>query len=112
MLEALKAMENYDIIFFTPHEENEDEVSVQSATYKTPGEKIGGTEMGDFYDIVLFRMDEEDELIDLERFQAILVDPRVYVGRMVKSDYFGMVAKKTTNSDNMVDDIFAKWASY
>lgn len=111
MLEELRNIKDYDAIFFIPHEEDDTLTNVNVASYKNASEKIGGTELGDFYDIILFRMSDEDEVIDLERFQAILVDPRVYVSRMVKSDYYGLVAKKTTTSDKFVDDTFDNWSN-
>jgi hypothetical protein len=51
------------MIFFTPHEEDEESTEVRAATYKQSGEKVGGSQMGDSYHIVLFRMDEEDVVI-------------------------------------------------
>ena len=54
-------------------------------------------------------MSDEDDIIELEKFEAILVDPKVYVSRMVKADYYGMVAKKTTTSEDFVAKTFANW---
>lgn len=111
MLQQLRDIKEYDAIFFIPHEDDDTLTNINVASYKKEGEKIGGTEMGDFYDIILFRMSEEDNVTDLERFEAILVDPRVYISRMVKDDWYGLVAKKTTSSASMVDDTFASWSN-
>lgn len=111
MLQQLRDIKDFDAIFFVPHEEDDSLTNINVASYKTVGEKVGGTVMGDFYDIILFRMNEEDNVIDLEKFEAILVDPKVYVSRMVKSDYYGLVAKKTTTSDKFVGDIFDNWSN-
>ena len=67
--------------------------------------------MGDLYDIILFRLDEEYDITDLDRFEGILVDPREYVSRMVKSDWYGMVSRKTSTSGEMANGVFAKWSS-
>jgi hypothetical protein len=109
MLAQLRDIKEYDTIMFVPHEEDETLTNINVATYKKSGEKIGHTELGDFYDIILFRMSEEDDIVDLEKFEAILVDPRVYVSRMVKEDWYGMVAKKTTTSEEFVQRTFDKW---
>lgn len=112
MLEDLKSITNYDMIFFTPadDEENDDAVAIVSAQYKQPGEKLEGNSSGDAFEIVLFRMDEEDNLIDLDRFTGILIEPREYISRMIMDQWFGMVARKTTTSDGVVSDVFASWA--
>jgi hypothetical protein len=109
MLKQLQEIKEYDAIFFIPHPEDETMTNINVASYKKTGDKIGGTELGDFYDIILFRMSEEDDIVDLEKFEAILVDPRVYVSRMVKDDWYGLVAKKTTTSDELVNNTFANW---
>ena len=109
MLKQLQETKEYDTIMFVPHPEDETLTNVTIASYKKYGEKIGGTALGDFYDIILFRMNEEDDIIDLEKFEAILVDPKVYVSRMVKDDWYGLVAKKTTTSGDFVANTFAKW---
>jgi len=108
MLEALRDIINYDTIFFVPHPEDENQVKIDIATYKDPGEKLNGSEMGDMFDIILFRMDEDD-VTDLDRFDGILVEPRTYISRMIKDDWYGMVTRKTTTSDKMADEVFANW---
>lgn len=109
MLPQLRDIKEFDAIFFVPHEEDDSLTNINVASYKKKGDKFGGTELGDFYDIILFRMNEDDDLVDLEKFEAILVDPRVYVSRMVKEDWYGLVAKKTTTSEEFVNNTFDKW---
>lgn len=112
MLEALKEMKDYDILFFTPHEVEEDQVEVKSAIYKDRGEPLDIHCEGvhHSFDIVLFRMDD-DGMKDLERFQGVLTEPREYVSRMIKSDYYGFVARKTTTSSKVVQDTFDTWST-
>ena len=112
MLEIFRQIKNYDTIFFVPNDESDDDnqVKLEIAHYKEQGEKVGGSEMGDLYDIIVFRMDEEYNLIDLDKFEGILIEPREYVSRMIKQDWYGMVSKKTTTSHKLVDDVFAKWS--
>lgn len=109
MLKQLQDIKEYDTIMFVPHPEDDTLTNINVATYKKQGDKVGATEVGDFYDIILFRMNEDDGIVDLEKFEAILIDPKVYVTRMVKCDYYGLVAKKTTTSEDFVANTFAKW---
>ena len=89
--------------------DDENQVKIDIATYKDRGEKLDGSEMGDMFDIILFRMDDED-VTDLDRFEGILVEPRTYISRMIKDDWYGMVTRKTTTSKSMADDVFANWS--
>ena len=113
MLSVFQKIKDFDTIFFVPNPEsdNDNEVQIEVANYKEVGEKVGGSEMGDLYDIIVFRLDEESNVTDLDKFEGILVEPREYVSRMIKSDWYGMVSRKTTTSDKLTTDIFAKWSA-
>jgi hypothetical protein len=108
MLDLLKQIDSFDTAFFTPHE-NQNNVKLEFTDYKNKGEKIGGSAMGDLYDIVLFRLSEDIEVIDLDRFEAILSEPKTYIFHMIKENWYGMVAKKTTTSHIITDKVFDKW---
>ena len=77
--------------------------------YNKKGENLGGSREGKSYDIILFRMGDEG-VLDLDKFEAILTEPRVYISRMIKDDWYGLVARKTTTSNTMVQDIFDGWS--
>ena len=111
MLDVLRNIKEYDTIFFVPHPEDDNQVKLEVAQYKKAGEKIGGSSMGDNFDIILFRLNDDYDITDLDRFDAILVEPREYVSRMVKEDWYGMVSRKTTTSDEMANGVFANWSS-
>jgi hypothetical protein len=51
---------------------------------------------------------ESGKLIDPEKFEAILLEPLEYISNMIKSDWYGIVARKTTTSQKFVDTIFDK----
>jgi hypothetical protein len=110
MLNIFEKIKDYDAIFFVPADD-ESQVKIEVAKYKEIGEKVGGSELGDLYEIILFRMDEESNITDLDKFEGILIEPREYVTRMIKDDWYGMVTKKTTTSDKLTTDVFAKWAA-
>ena len=66
------------------------------------------SDIGDLYDIIIFRGNEVDGYHDLERFEAILACPYTYSNRMYQGHYYGIVAKKTTTSEDIVESIVSK----
>jgi hypothetical protein len=93
--------EEYDGINFYINEDGDIEVDV--FTYNTPSEKLKGSDMGDLYDIIIFP--EEPPKMP-ERFSAVLSSPTHYVSRMIEDGFLGVVARKTTTSDEFMDDTF------
>ena len=93
--------EDYDGINFYINEDGDIEVDV--FTYNTPSEKLKGSDMGDLYDIIIFP--EEPPKMP-ERFSAVLSSPTHYVSRMIEDGFLGVVARKTTTSDEFMDDTF------
>ena len=47
MLDVLRGIKEYDTIFFVPHPEDDEQVKIEVAQYKTTSEKVPGSEMGD-----------------------------------------------------------------
>ena len=110
MLDLFREIKEYDAVLFVPDPEGtENQLKVQVTRYKNPGEKIGGSSMGDLFDIIIFRINEDYDLVDLERFEGILVDAREYVSRMIKEDWYGYICRKTTTSEKGADEIFDNW---
>ncbi len=86
----------YDVLFFLPGSKHET-IHLKQQVYKKPGKKLDGSVLGDAYHIVLFKL-EEDEMVDLDNFDAILIDPFTYIGQLIPQNWYGLVAKKTTTS--------------
>jgi hypothetical protein len=109
MLEFLKELniDEHDAIFFIPGPKK-DSIQIEAATYKTPGEKIGGSQLGDAYHVILFREAEDGELINVDRFDAIFCDPLEYISGLIPQNWFGILAKKTTTSNTFVENTFDK----
>jgi hypothetical protein len=109
MIEIPKDLRNeqFDAFFFLPGEK-EDTVHLESATYKEAGEKVGGSSLGDGYHIILFREDEEGELVDVEQFNAVLIDPVTYITRMIDIEWYGILARMTTTSESFIKSTFDK----
>jgi len=108
MAELREVLDNdSDSYFFLPMEES-DNIHVQSSNYKDRGTKLNGSELGDCYHIILFREDDDGGMIDLDRFEGILTAPVEYITRMIKENWFGIVCRKTTTSEEFVNNTFAK----
>lgn len=92
---------DFDGLNFYRNEDGDHEVS--GFEYKKAGEKIGGTEMGDLYHIIIFQ-EEPPKMPEL--FEAILISPLHYVSRMMEDGFLGIVSKVTTNSQDVAETMF------
>jgi hypothetical protein len=112
MLDFLKPLkdEEYDAFFFLPGESDE-QIHIELNHYKNPGEKIKGSEIGDWWHIVLFKEGEEGDITNLDNFEAILGCPLEYASTLIPNNWNGMIAKKTTTSDAFVEKLVAKLKS-
>ena len=109
MLDYLKVLqeEAHDALFFLPGP-NKDTIHLEGATYKDAGESVGGSSLGDAYHVILFKESDEGELVDIDMFDAIFVDPLEYMSNLIPSGIFGIMARKTTTSDNFIQRTFDK----
>ena len=107
MLEAFKDMTDFDVLFWLPTNEV-DTMKIESCKYKTPGSQIGGSDLGPEYHIVIFKFNPETGTYAHDRWDAILSDPRVYVSGLIPQKWYGLVARKTTESEDFVTDILDK----
>ena len=108
MLEFLKPLKekNADTIAFF-HADQEDTIQVRGQMYVNPGEPIGNSEMGYSYHIILVKDHTEDpEKFDhFDYFEAVLVCPLEYISGLIKEGWYGVIAKRTTTSNEYVDDV-------
>jgi hypothetical protein len=110
MLEFLKefSQENHDAIFFLPGDK-QDQITIEGATYKDPGDKVGGSVMGNSYHVILFKESPEtEELYDVDRFEAIFSDPFEYISGLIPQNWYGVMAKQTTTSKDFIQKVFDK----
>jgi hypothetical protein len=116
MIEPLKELKNdpngpFDAIFFLPGD-GENEIHIPASHFKNKGEKVGGSEIGDTYEVVLFKEDNENDRIhSIDQFEAIFSDPYEYISNLIPQDWYGVLVKKTTTSGvfvkEMVDNLQA-----
>lgn len=103
MKEFLQALKNKDFDGLNFYRNGRGDLEVDGFGYKNPGEKLVGSELGDLYDIIIF---PEDPPKMPERFKAILISPLDYISRMIDSGFLGVVAKATTTSDTIMEEVF------
>lgn len=64
------------------------------------GEKLESTSMGDMWHIMFYKKNKEERVSFEESFDAILIDPEIYIENLMKidSNNMGFVLRKTKNS--------------
>lgn len=85
------------------------DLEVNGFTYRNPGIKEPGSDLGELYDIIIFS--EEPPKMP-ERFKAILISPLHYISRMIDDGFLGVVAKATTTSETFMEQIFDKMSEH
>jgi hypothetical protein len=91
-----------DAITFLPRQGQLLDTEIHGLTYHDKGIKAKGTDIGDLFDITIFRR-KDNKYCDIERFDAILACPYTYSSTMFDGNYYGIVAKKTSTSDNVIN---------
>jgi len=105
MLDYLKLIDKFDMIFFVPDDEHEDAMTVRGEIYLEKGEDIDSTTIGPSWTIMLFKYNEE-KIQELDRFDAILSEPREYISTLILDDWYGIIARRTTKSEELINDLF------
>lgn len=70
--------------------------------------KTKTSSLGDFYHIVLYRANRFGEVVDKDNFTAVLLDPRVYVANLIRSNFYGVVVKQTSGSKKFISELYKK----
>lgn len=86
---------------------DKDKIIIQGVDYEDAGEKIGGSELGDQYHIIIAKDSKNDpsKFSHLDSFDAILSDPFEYISGLIPNGWYGIVARKTTTSHEMYNKI-------
>ena len=77
---------------------------IELFSYKDKSPIIESHELGLKYHILSFK-DNQDSIDDITYFEAILGDPFNYVNNLINLNYKGLIAKKTTNSNKLIDEM-------
>ena len=105
-LEVLKK-ESFDIIHFYNGDE-EDSIEIVTRDYTDDREYIEESPLGKKYHILLFKEDEKGNLINPDKFEAILIEPLEYISGLIPQNWCGIIAKKTNTSGKYINDLFDK----
>jgi len=96
-------------IAFLPSEDPKEQAIIQGLHYKDEGEIVKTeSDVGELYEIIIFQGDIDDGFSQLEQFEAVLSCPFTYSDRMYHGNYFGVVAKKTSTSGEVVGSLLEK----
>ena len=109
MLDYLKVLkdDDHDAYFFLPGPKG-NTIHLEGASYKDAGENVGHSAMGNAYHVILFKEAADGELVDIDMFEAIFMDPLEYMSNLIPSGTFGIMARKTTTSDSFIQKTFDK----
>ena len=108
MLDYLEQFKNKEFDFLTFLEgEQKNSIEIMGTEYQERGEKLNVGLMGDSWHIVLFRENKEDSerYSDMDAFEAVLVEPLEYISGLIPAGFFGIIARKTTTSDKIINNI-------
>ncbi len=96
-------------IAFLPSEDPAEQAIIQGLHYKDEGVIVNTeSDVGELYEIIIFQGDIADGFGELEQFEAVLSCPFTYSDRMYHDNYFGIVAKKTSTSGEVVESLLEK----
>jgi hypothetical protein len=101
---------NFDCLTFMPSED--DNVKIEAGQIEHKGEKVGGSALGDSYQILLFKENEEGDPTEIDQFNAILGCPLEYASFLIPAGWYGLIMKHTTTSPEIVEDLLGRIRSY
>lgn len=110
MLDFLRAVKKEDYDFITFFEgDKKSWINVNCQEYTNRGDPVEFSDMGFKWHIILFRNHvTEDKFVGFDHFEAILLDPLEYISGLIPDGWFGIIAKKTTTSDLVVQKLLDK----
>jgi hypothetical protein len=104
----LKNREKYNFFSFFENDETEGtKLECLELTKEIIGEPNTeeASEMGHKYHIILVKdhKDDEDKFDHYDYFEAILCDPITYIEQMIEWNWYGVIVRKSTKSQQLVD---------
>ena len=108
MLDFLKPLvgQPHDALFILPGEK-EDQLHIETAVYKNPGESVDKSAMGNSYHVILFKEDnDKDGIYDIDQFEAVFCDHLEYASNLIPSKWYIIMARKTTTSNDFIKKTF------
>ena len=90
---------------------NNNEYTVNLFDYKEKGEKVPGSDMGDFYHIIVMPSNHYGDYVP-EKTEAILTSPLHFVERLMNDNFVGVIAKVTTTSEDVMQKVLESLMPY
>lgn len=100
--------EDVDGVAFFP--KDNDSLDLRGFEYRNKGKYVT-SELGNYYHIMIYKLNDKGFLIDRDNFEAILTDPYVYTSNLILSGFYGVVVKKTKKSKKFIDELYEKFAN-
>ena len=97
--------QEFDCISFMP--DKNDNIKIEAGKLTEPGDKLGGSKMGDSYEIVLFK-ESGDGPTHIDHFIAILGCPLEYASFLIPAGWYGLITKWTTSSKEITEPLVEK----
>lgn len=107
LLADIFADKETDGVTFFPGDKN-DEINIKALEYNKPRCKRFKGKLGYIFNILVCKFSEENELIYHSKFEAVLIDPSVYISNIIQNGFYGMVIKKTTFSNKTINEVYGK----
>ena len=110
MLEYLKQFDgDHDVLFFIPHDE-ENKIHLEAKSFVEKGEKLNGSEMGDCYQIILFKIEEDGVytvLVDMVTFHESKSSKSCWYELTLKTEGGAKLKQKmfVINSDGLISRV-------
>lgn len=67
--------------------------------------KYDKQELGQVFHILIYQCNSTGKIYNVDSFEAILLDPYIYVYNLINCDFFGVVSKKTKQSHKFIKKI-------
>ena len=107
MLEIEKTKHNLFTFFESEDRDGETEINCVELDKDVIGEYIidGDSEMGHVHQIILLKNHKTDpkKFDKLDMFEAILTHPPTYIKQMIDWEWYGVIIRKSTKSQEIVE---------
>lgn len=103
-LNELFNVDNHDGVMFYPLDD--ENMDIRGFFYADKSNYKLGVNGQQFYHIVLYKQDDNKKITESDNFNAVLLDPSVYISNLIKCGWYGFVGKITDTSQKDFDKTY------
>lgn len=106
----MPAKDEYDGFYFLPGD-NEGDLTLAFFKFNGDtdyGKPVESSDLGDKFHIAFFKRNEDGNPVFDDHFEAIFVDPIVYIKNFVDTNLYGCVLRKTENSQKWWEEYLTR----